>query len=777
MTSPAAPPPTLFLRTLSRGDGLLGMAPSPGLAPRGDRVTVAWTTTPGHASAFGALGFYPVPQDSLQWRGDEPATGTAHHLWTLQREDDFGDFYADRVPTLRDKGWAVTVLPGFAHQPVPVGGWRLLLAGEQADGAPAITAGGLALNRREGSWLLSLGVDVEGESVDLAPLLADLLKREARWRDAGALAEIDDDEPVRLRMPGGRRIEAQAAPLKAIVGSMLDLLTDPRRAAGPLRLSSWDADRVEALRRSLAGSQAARAGPAGAWALAGAEGVGQLAGRLTRAGTPPPVDPPEGLGVTLRGYQREGLAWLQYLRAHDLAGILADDMGLGKTAQVLAHLLLEKQQGRADRPSLVVVPTSLVFNWLAEAQRVAPALTVLVLQGPDRRDRFKDMPAFDLVITTYPLAWRDLDWLRPQAWHLLMLDEAQVTKDATGRAARAMRRLNARHRLCITGTPLENHLGELWSQFDFLLPGFLGDTRSFQRLWKKPIEVGGETARAELLARRVRPFILRRRKHDVAPELPPRVETIERVPLVGHQRVLYESVRVAADKQVRRVLQRTGFAGAQIQVLDALLKLRQVCCDPRLLRDTATAPGMEHAKLDRLCEMLPVLVEEGRQVLVFSQFTALLALAGEALSALPVPVPWLSLTGDTPPADRGALVARFQDGEVPVLLASLKAGGTGLNLTAADVVIHLDPWWNPAVEEQATARAHRIGQTRTVWVYRFIVEGSIEERMRELQARKAALAAGMLGSDFEGVSKFGVAEIEGLLAPLDAHGAPGENMP
>jgi len=757
---------SLFLRTLSRGDGLLGLEPSTDFAPRGTPLTVAWTEADDESLA--ALGFFPVPPQTLQWRAPEAAVDALGErppvLWSLQREDDFGDFYADRLPHLRDRGWQVTVLPGFAHEPVPVGGWRLLLAGEAADGAAAVSAGGLSLNRREGSWLLSLGVEVDGEELDLAPLLAGLLKREGRWRDRRALAEIDDDEPIRLRKPGGRHIEMPAAPLKAVIGSMLDLLTDPRRAAGPLKLSTWDAGRVEALRLSLATSQARRAGPAGAWALQGAEGLQALADRLRAVGAPTPVEPPEGLGLALRGYQREGLAWLQYLRAQGLAGILADDMGLGKTAQVLAHLLLEKQQGRADRPSLVVVPTSLVFNWLAEAKRVTPALKVLALRGPQRHADFAVMAAHDLVITTYPLAWRDLDRLRPQPWHLLLLDEAQVAKDATGRAARAMRRLDARHRLCITGTPLENHLGELWSQFDFLMPGFLGDSRTFQRLWKKPIEVGGESARADLLARRVRPFILRRRKQDVAPELPPRVESIERVPLVGQQRVLYESVRVAADRQVRRVLQRSGFGGAQIAVLDALLKLRQVCCDPRLLRDTATPAGMERAKLDRLCEMLPPLLQEGRQVLVFSQFTALLRLAGEALSE--VDVPWLSLTGDTPPEARGALVGRFQAGEVPVLLASLKAGGTGLNLTAADTVIHLDPWWNPAVEEQATARAHRIGQTRTVFVYRLIAEGSIEERMRELQARKAALAAGMLGSDDALAPKFGLEEVEGLLLPL-----------
>ncbi|WPB57953.1 DEAD/DEAH box helicase [Xylophilus sp. GOD-11R] len=760
-------PRHLHLRTLSRGDGLLGMAPSTGLAARGQPVTVAWVE--GDDADLGALGFAQIPADRLQWRGAEVETDTLGErratLWTLPREEDFGDFFAERLPHLRDRGWETTVHPGFAHAPTRVDAWRLLLAGEDADDAPAVAAGGLALNRREGSWLLSLGVEVDGESLDLAPLLAGLLKRDARWRDSRALAEIDDEEPVRLRMPGGRHIEAPAAPLKAIVGGMLELLTDPRRSAGPLRLSTWDAGRVEALRLALAASQPRRAGPAGAWALQGDDGLRMLGERLRSAGRPEPVQAPPGLGLTLRGYQLEGVAWLQHLRAQGLAGILADDMGLGKTAQVLAHLLIEKQQGRADRPSLAVVPTSLVFNWLAEAARVAPALRVLALQGPQRHADFVVMARHDLVVTTYPLAWRDLDRLRPQPWHLLLLDEAQVAKDATGRAARAMRRLDARHRLCITGTPLENHLGELWSQFDFLMPGFLGDAATFQRRWKKPIEVGGETARAELLARRIRPFVLRRRKQEVAPELPPRIETIERVPLVGQQRVLYESVRTAADKQVRRVLQRTGFGGAQIAVLDALLKLRQVCCDPRLLRAEATPPGMEAAKLDRLCEMLPPLLEAGRQVIVFSQFTALLRLAQEALSALGLP--WLSLTGDTPPQERGEIVSRFQAGEVPILLASLKAGGTGLNLTAADTVIHLDPWWNPAVEEQATARAHRIGQTRTVFVYRLIAEGSIEERMRELQARKAALAAGMLGADFDGAPKFGVEEIEGLLAPLD----------
>ena len=410
------------------------------------------------------------------------------------------------------------------------------------------------------------------------------------------------------------------------------------------------------------------------------------------------------------------------------------------------------------------------------------------------------------MLTTYPLLWRDVDALAAQPFHLLILDEAQMVKNAGSRSARALRKLQAPHLLCLTGTPLENHLGELWAQFDFLMPGFLGDVRSFNARWRKPIEENGETLRAQLLAQRVRPFILRRRKQDVATELPPRTETILRVQLQGKQRDLYEAVRATADKQERRALERQSFEGAQITILDALLKLRQVCCDPRLVKGIqqgphapphlregeaflpgggpaakSTAQTMERAKLELLADMLPALVDEGRRVLVFSQFTEMLTLAAELLDALALP--YLTLTGQTPPRQRGAVVRQFQaqdDTSAPILLVSLKAGGVGLNLTAADTVIHLDPWWNPAVEEQATARAHRIGQDQPVFVYKLVVEGSIEERMLELQTRKAALAQGVLGHDAEGAVKFSEADLHALLAPLSEPannplGLPGED--
>jgi SNF2 family DNA or RNA helicase len=516
----------------------------------------------------------------------------------------------------------------------------------------------------------------------------------------------------------------------------------------------------------------------------GDAGLAALAQRLRAAGTPPAVAMPAGLGLTLRPYQEQGVAWLQYLREHHLAGILADDMGLGKTAQVLAHVLIEKQAGRLvvngqAQPALVVLPTSLIANWLNEVARVAPGLRVLALQGPARAENFERITQHDIVFTTYPLLWRDIRVFEKQTWHVLVLDEAQMAKNAGSRTARALRRVPARHRLCVTGTPLENHLGELWSHFDLLMPGFLGDSRSFTRVWRKPIEENGETQRAQLLKQRVRPFILRRRKTDVAVELPPLTEVQRPVQLQAAQRALYESVRLAADAQVRKALKQSGFAGAQISVLDALLKLRQVCNDPRLVKGNtkANASGKantvtESAKMALLLAMLPSLVAEGRRVLVFSQFTEMLDLVHDELQA--IQLPHLMLTGDTAPAARGALVREFQSAtatSAPVLLASLKAGGVGLNLTAADTVIHLDPWWNPAVQAQATARAHRIGQTQPVFVYSLVVQGSIEERMLALQARKGALASSVLGHDGDDLSvapKFSLEDLQGLLAPLDS---------
>ena len=812
--SPAVPPPRfvprLSLRTWGRGDGLLGLAPAGRFGPRGPQVTLAridWTYAfaDGTTAAWPApesvlaprgadvvtvlddagcavavardraaeadaldrvweLGLLPVDPAQLQWRGS-PGVPPGEPVWSLEQEARFGDLWADAVPALRRAGWRVVVAPGFAHEAVAVTAWRLVVDRATGDVTGREVAGELSARRagalrqplREGSFLLSLGIEVDGEAWDLAPLLWDLLRREPRWLDAEEVALLDDHARVRLRAPGGRRVDATAGPIKAIVLAMLDLLTQPRPPEGPLRLAEWDLHRLDRL-------------SAGGW-LQGDDGVRALVARLAQHAEPATVPDPAGLRLALRDYQRRGVAWLQQLRATGVGGILADDMGLGKTAQALAHVLVEHEAGRlAGAPALVVVPTSLVFNWQAEAARVAPGLRVLVLQGPDRHERLGTLAAHDLVITTYPLVWRDLDRLRATPFHLLVLDEAQTVKNPAGRAAAALRRLRATHRLCLTGTPIENHLGELWAQFDFLMPGFLGDRADFARRWRKPIEENGEVLRADLLRARVRPFILRRRKDDVLPELPPKTEVIEHVVLEGGQRALYESVRVASDELVRRVLKRHGFGGGLVTILDALLKLRQVCNDPALLGRQRTRVTAS-AKRDRLRELLPMLVAEGRRVLVFSQFTAMLALVQRDLDALGLP--WLALTGETPPAERGAVVADFQRGAVPLLLLSLKAGGVGLNLTAADTVVHIDPWWNPAVERQATDRAHRIGQTRPVFVHKLIAAGSIEERILALQARKAALADGVLGEDAGLAGKFSADDLDALLAPLSDAPPPG----
>jgi superfamily II DNA or RNA helicase len=777
--------PRLVLQTLTRGDGLLGLRPcgpvippsrTPLFGARGSPVSVVRLEPATSVDARARLqrgGLQPLPADALQWRGQPPEWTRTDALWSLVKEEDFGDFWADELPALQREGWVPVVMPGFAHQSTPVEGWLLHLDGGPDGGrvpAHALPQAPAPLRplrqpHGTGSWMLSLGVVVDGERLDLVPMLTHLFKHDRRWLDAAQIDAIPDHATIRLRVPGGRRIDAPAAPLKAVARTMVDLLLQRRVQPGRLLLDGWEAHRLQALREQLAGAPRVGEGSAGAWALQGESGLQQLAATLERSQPPRSVAPPEGLGLTLRGYQRDGLAWLQHLRRHQVGGILADDMGLGKTAQALAHLLLEKQAGRLDQPALVVAPASLLFNWQAECARIAPGLKLLCWQGSRRRQDAGSLASHDVVLSSYPLLWRDAGILRRQAWHMVILDEAQTVKNAGSRTATAARRLDARHRLCLTGTPIENHLGELWAQFHFLMPGFLGDARHFARHWRTPIEKNGETQRAALLAQRVRPFILRRRKDDVAPELPPLTEQVHRVTLEGGQRLLYESVRTAADEHVQRLLDRIGLAHARFAILDALLKLRQVCNDPRLLQPPpAQAQDAGSAKLDWLRTMLPALVADGRRVLLFSQFTRMLDLLQAELCELHLP--WLSLTGATPANERGTVVQQFQDGHAPLMLLSLRAGGVGLNLTAADTVIHLDPWWNPAVEDQASARAHRIGQHRPVLVYKLIAAGSIEDRMRHLQQRKQVLASSVLSDDDAEAVKFSEEELKGLLAPL-----------
>jgi len=596
---------------------------------------------------------------------------------------------------------------------------------------------------------LSLGIEIDGRRQNVLPWLPELLDQLRPTAEGAELPEWI----WRPRADGGF-VRLPSAPLRPWLQALLDLVGE--RSVQDLQGDLLRLSQMEALRLGASLGEGAQ------W-----EGAAQLREMLRQLGGHerlPEVPPPAGLQATLRPYQRRGLDWLQFLRAHGLAGILADDMGLGKTLQTLAHLLVEQEAGRLDRPCLVVAPVSLLGNWRHEAARFAPSLRTQVWHGKERHAAADALAQCDLVIAPYSLLQRDRALWQTQAWHLVVLDEAQNIKNASTHAAQVVAELDARHRLCLSGTPLENHLGELWSLFHFLMPGFLGSQARFKDRFRTPIEKHADPERMDQLRRRITPFMLRRNKREVADELPAKVENTTSVTLDGAQADLYETIRLATEKAVRQSLQDKGLAKSQIQVLDALLKLRQVCCDPRLVSSVPAAQHIQQsAKLELLMELLPEMLAEGRRVLLFSQFTTMLGLIEDALKNRNIA--WTKLTGQTQQRDRA--IARFTSGEVPLFLISLKAGGTGLNLPQADTVIHYDPWWNPAVEEQATGRAHRIGQRSQVFVYKLVAEGTIEERILALQARKAALAESLYsGAVARREPLFTESDVAELLRPL-----------
>ena len=387
-----------------------------------------------------------------------------------------------------------------------------------------------------------------------------------------------------------------------------------------------------------------------------------------------------------------------------------------------------------------------------------------MLHGKDRHEVADTIDQHDIVIAPYSLLQRDRErWLEAK-WHIVVLDEAQNIKNASTFAAQVVSQLQTRQRLCLSGTPMENHLGELWSLFHFLMPGFLGSQKRFATLFRTPIEKQGDPERLAQLRARITPFMLRRTKSVVALELPPKVETVMRVELSGKQADLYETIRLGMEKTVREALSTKGLAKSQITILDALLKLRQVCCDPQLVPLAAAKKIKASAKLEQLMEMLPEMLDEGRRILLFSQFTSMLTLIESELEKRQLN--WVKLTGQS--QKRDALIDQFTSGRVPLFLISLKAGGVGLNLPQADTVIHYDPWWNPAVENQATDRAHRIGQTQSVWVVKLVAQGTIEERILALQERKAALADSMYsGSTGRKQPLFTEGDLAELLKPLE----------
>ncbi len=613
----------------------------------------------------------------------------------------WADFIQDLLPQLAEQGWLVEKDDNFK------------LNFQQAEDLH------VDFEKSGNDWFeMNFKINVNGQPMALLPLIMPVLE-EYSLDELPEMLTIPIDQHSYVNMPS-----SQLKPFLVIVYELFD--NTSLNENGSLMLSRFNA-------ASLADIDLHSYG---IFSINGGKELIETGKKLKNFKGIENIPVPKGLNAILRDYQQEGLNWLQFLREYKFAGILADDMVLGKTIQTLTHLLVEKEAGRMTRPCLIVAPTSLMSNWRREAERFTPDLKVLILQGAERKQHFVKIKQYDLILTTYPLLPRDNETLGEIEYHYLVLDEAQIIKNPRSQAARIVRDIKTSHRLCLTGTPMENHLGELWAQFDFLLPGFLGDSAFFKKTYRTPIEVHGDQQQRERLSKRLQPFMLRRTKQEVATELPAKTEIIRSVPLYDKQAALYESIRITMEKKVRDAIADKGLARSHITILDALLKLRQTCCDPRTLSLKEAQKINESAKLDLLMEMLPEQLEEGRRILVFSQFTKMIALIEKELTSHNIG--YSKLTGQTRKRDEA--IDRFKSGEVDVFLISLKAGGVGLNLTEADTVIIYDPWWNPAVETQAADRAHRIGQDKPVFVYKLMTENTVEEKILAMQEKKRALA-------------------------------------
>ncbi|MBI4660473.1 MAG: DEAD/DEAH box helicase [Verrucomicrobia bacterium] len=657
--------------------------------------------------------------------------------WMLPKNNDdaWFKFCTETLPKLRQAGWLIEYDESFGLRIAEPTEWYTEVAPET-----------------ENDWFgVELGVQVGEAKINLLPVLINVLQTRGEEFSLKKLEKMSAKRPVLIPLGDGRVLPFPAGRLREILAVLVEL-DDPQSLNKQGRLEM----------PKLRAAEVATLSDADHWRWLGSDALKQLGQKLKNFRGIQTLAPPQGLQTTLRAYQQDGLNWLQFLREYNLSGILADDMGLGKTVQALAHLLAEKEAGRLDRPSLVVAPTSLMTNWRQETERFAPSLRLLVSHGGERKQHFEKLREYDLIVTSYPLLPRDQEVLLSTEFHLVILDEAQYIKNPKTKWAQVACLLKSRHQLCLTGTPMENHLGELWSLFNFLLPGFLGDEHRFRALFRNPIEKANNQDRRSVLAHRLAPFILRRRKEEVEKELPPKTEIVQNVELSDAQRDLYESIRLAMHAKVQAEIANKGLSRSHIIILDALLKLRQVCCDPQLVPLEAAKHVQESAKLELLMDLLPEMLEEGRHILLFSQFTSMLALIEEELAKNKIA--YVKLTGET--RDRATPVNDFQSGKVPLFLISLKAGGTGLNLTAADTVVHYDPWWNPAVENQATDRAHRIGQDKKVFVYKLMTIGTVEEKIAALQARKRELVEGLLNEDRKDKLQLSAEDLEVLFAPL-----------
>jgi superfamily II DNA or RNA helicase len=623
---------------------------------------------------------------------------------------DFGDILQNHAPVLQADGWRIA----YDKR------WSLTFVEFEPDSLSFdVEPSGI-------DWFdITLGARIDGKPVDILPILRRML---AHYGEAllGHSAQT-----LSIEIAQGKLAQVPMEKIKPVLQMLLQFASRDQMSPERLRLPARD---LAALADFESGTKAHIP-----WT--GAESLRTLAKALTQLQLQP-TRTPKNFNATLRAYQQLGLDWLQALHGAGFGGVLADDMGLGKTVQALAHITTLKAAKALKHPVLIVCPTSVLPNWQAELARIAPELTVLLWHGTARKKLGSDFGAQDVMLTSYPLLVRDIEMFKKQLLSLIIHDEAQMLKNPKTEGFKAAKQLKAAQTLAMTGTPVENQLTDAWSLMELVTPGLLGSLDHFNRSIARPIARDNSADAKRFLARRLRPFMLRRTKDQVASDLPAKSEIPEWIELGDAQQALYESMRLLMQKRVREEIARVGLMRSHIIFLDALLKLRQICCDPRLL--AGEKPKAEtSAKLSRLMEMLPELLAEGRKVILFSQFTSMLDLIKPELNRRDIA--FAEIRGST--KDRQTPVKAFQSGKAPVILVSLKAGGTGLNLTAADTVILYDPWWNPAVEAQAIDRAHRIGQTKPVFVHRLIARGTIEEKILLLQDKKRSLAATLWGDE------------------------------
>ena len=460
-----------------------------------------------------------------------------------------------------------------------------------------------------------------------------------------------------------------------------------------------------------------------------------------------PVHLPDGLSSILRSYQRDGVDWLRFLEMNGFCGLLADEMGLGKTVQTLAWLSLERDDPAfRGKPALIVCPTSIVENWAEEAARFVPALKPMIIAGPERKEKWERVDDADIAIISYALLRRDIDACLQHEFSAMVLDEAQHIKNRSTQNARAAKKVRAGHRVVLTGTPVENSVTDLWSIMDFLMPGYLGSHDHFRQHYERPITQNnseGNLAQSKL-RRKLHPFLLRRLKTEVARDLPPKIERVSMCTLTPDQKLVYKELLATSRRRINGLVSKRGFNKCRMEILATLMRLRQTCCHLGLLHLPDLEPKHPSGKMDLFLELLDEAMDGRHRVLVFSQFVSMLTILRRELETRSVD--YCYLDGST--KERMKVVHRFNTcKDIPAFLISLKAGGTGLNLTGADMVIHFDPWWNPAVENQATDRAYRIGQKRTVYSVKLITRGTVEEKVLELQQRKQAVIDATIETD------------------------------